>query len=571
MSNQTALDRDRETDTPSETTSESGSFGDILNQYEQAHSHKPGAGQGLEGTVVAVNADSVVLDIGMKMEGAIPVAEFKDASGAISVKRGDKILVSIKGRDPEGYYLLSKMKVERPKDWSSLEKAFADKAAIAGTVTGVVKGGLSVDVGVRAFMPASRSGTKDAAEMEKLVGQEISCRIIKLDVADEDVVVDRRVVLEEEEAREKEKFFENLKEGSTLHGTVRSLTDYGAFVDIGGVDGLLHVADISWGRVNKPADVLSVNQQIEVQVLKVDPKKRRISLGLKQLQPQPWTQAGEKYKTGERVRGIVQRVTDFGAFVELEPGIEGLIHLSEMSWSKKIRKPADVVKQGDTVEVVILGVHPEERRISLGLKQALGDPWADIEKKFPAGTVVEGLITSLTKFGAFVQLAENVEGMIHVGDISAEKRINHPQDVLKTGQSVRAQVLEVDSKKRRIRLGLKQLQPTSVDEYIAEHKEGDLVTGRVADISHGRARVDLGEGIQATCSITAGDSQSQEAQPAQKVDLSSMTSMLTAKWKSGNVASAAGRKEPPRAGQIRSFRIVKLDAAGKKIEVELNG
>jgi small subunit ribosomal protein S1 len=570
MSNQTALDRDRETESPSETTPEGASFGDILNQYERAHSHRPDTGgQGLEGTVVAVTADSVVLDIGMKMEGAIPAAEFKDAAGGISVKPGERIRVSIKGRDPEGYYILSKLKVERPKDWSSLEKAFEAKAAIAGTVTGVVKGGLSVDVGVRAFMPASRSGTKDAGEMEKLVGQEITCRIIKLDVADEDVVVDRRAVLEEEEAREKEKFFENLKEGTNLQGTVRSLTDYGAFVDIGGVDGLLHVADISWGRVNKPADVLSLNQTVDVQILKVDPKKRRISLGMKQLLPQPWTLVGDKYKTGERVRGTVSRVTDFGAFVELEPGIEGLIHLSEMSWTKKVRKPADVVKPGDTVEVMILGVHAEERRISLGLKQALGDPWADIEKKFPVGTVVEGLVTSLTKFGAFVQLAEDVEGMIHIGDISAEKRINHPQDVLKTGQSVRAQLLEVDGKKRRIRLGLKQLQPTSIDEYIAEHKEGDVVTGRVADISHGRVRVDLGEGIQATCAIAAADAPADEAPAAEKVDLSSMTSMLTAKWKSGTVASAPGRKEPARAGQIRSFRIVKLDAAGKKIEVEL--
>src|SRR5205085_1259682 len=286
-----------------------------------------------------------------------PAAEFKDASGAVSVQRGEKILVSIKGRDPEGYYILSRMKVERPKDWSSLEKAFESKTPIAGTVTGVVKGGLSVDVGVRAFMPASRSGTKDAAEMEKLVGQEITCRIIKLDVADEDVVVDRRVVLEEQEAQEKDKFFENLKEGVTVQGTVRSLTDYGAFVDIGGVDGLLHVADIAWSRINKPADVLSVGQSVEVLILKVDPKKRRISLGMKQLLPQPWTLAGEKYKVGERVRGTVSRVTDFGAFVELEPGIEGLIHLSEMSWSKKVRKTTDVVKPGDTVEVVILGVH----------------------------------------------------------------------------------------------------------------------------------------------------------------------------------------------------------------------
>ena len=570
MSNQTAVDRDRATEAQSETTPEGGSFGDILKQYEQAHSHRPEAGgQGLDGTVVTVTGDTVVLDIGMKMEGTIPAAEFQDATGNIEVKPGDHLRVSIKGRDPEGYYLLSKMKVERPKDWSSLERVFEAKQAIAGTVTGVVKGGLSVDVGVRAFMPASRSGTKDPADMEKLVGQEITCKIIKLDVADEDVVVDRRVVLEEEESRSREKFFENLQEGAVIEGTVRSLTDYGAFVDIGGVDGLLHVADISWGRINKPADVLTVGQTVDVQILKVDPKKRRVSLGMKQLLAQPWTQAGEKYKAGERVRGTVTRVTDFGAFVELEPGIEGLIHLSEMSWSKKVRKPTDVVKPGDTVEVMILGVHQEERRISLGLKQALGDPWADIEKKYPVGSVVEGLVTSLTKFGAFVQLADEVEGMIHIGDISAEKRINHPQEVLKTGQAVRAQVLESDGKKRRIRLGLKQLQPTSMDEYIAEHKEGDLVTGRVADLSHGRARVELGEGIQASCSLGGSEGEAQEAKSAEKSDLSSLTSMLSAKWKMGAVSSAPGRREPLRGGQIRSFRIVKLDAAGKKIEVEL--
>ena len=572
MPKQNSLDQDRETDLQSQSSSgDTGSFGDILSQFEQAHSHRPEAGgRGLDATVIATSGDSVVLDIGMKMEGILPVAEMRDAAGNLTVKPGDHLQVSIKGRDPEGYYLLSKMKIERPKDWSSLEKAFESKQAIAGTVTGVVKGGLSVDVGVRAFMPASRSGAKDAAEMESLVGQEISCRIIKVDVADEDVVVDRRAVLEEEEQRVRQKVFEGLKEGATVHGVVRSVTDYGAFVDIGGVDGLLHVADISWGRVNKPADVLTVGQELDVQILKVDLKKRRIGLGMKQLQRHPWELAGEKYKTGERVRGAVSRVTEFGAFVELEPGVEGLIHLSEMSWSKKVRKPSDVVKPGDVVEVVILGVNLEERRIALGLKQALGDPWAEIEKKFPAGSVVEGPVTSLTKFGAFVQLAQDVEGMIHVGDMSAEKRINHPQEVLKPGQAVRAQVLEVDAQKRRIRLGLKQLEPTTMDEYIAEHKEGDVVTGRVAEVTRGKARVELGEGIQATCQMeTQPREQAEAAAQEQKADLSSLTSMLSAKWKHGAVSGAPGKREAARSGQIRSFRIVRLDAAGKSIEVEL--
>jgi small subunit ribosomal protein S1 len=567
MSNSKILGDDRETGTESQFSANepAESFGDILSQYEQSHSHKSEEGKkGLEGTVVAVSGESVFLDIGYKIEGIIPLAEFQKAGEAI--KRGDKLPVSIKGRNEEGYYQLSRLKVERPRDWSALERAFAEKAPIAGVVTAIVKGGLSVDVGVRAFMPASRSGTKDAAELEKLVGQDIRCRIIKLDVADEDVVVDRRVVLEEEERASKDRRYSEVKEGDTVQGTVRSLTDYGAFVDIGGVDALLHVADISWGRINKPSDVLVAGQTVEAKVLKVDPAKRRISLGMKQLQPHPWDRAAEKYKTGDRIQGTVTRVTDFGAFIELEKGIEGLIHLSEMSWSKKVRKPSDVVKPGDTVEVAVLGVNQADRRISLGLKQALGDPWADAPQKFPVGSTVEAPVTSLTKFGAFVQLAEGVEGMIHVGDISAEKRINHPQDVLKVGQVVKAQVLELDTEKRRLRLGMKQLIPTGLDEYIAEHKEGDVVTGRMTDVSGSRAQVELGEGIQASCRIA--QTNSEQSVTESKADLSSLSSMLQSKWKGGTTGGSA-RQEPARAGQIRSFRIARLDAAAKKIELEL--
>lgn len=570
MSNPSALDQDRPAGSESTTTPEDSaeSFGDILSQYERSHSHKAeGPTKGLEGTVIAVTADAVMVDIGFKTEGIIPLADFQKAGEP--VKAGDKIPVSIKGRDPEGYYELSRLKVERPKDWSSLEKAFADKAPILGVVTAVVKGGVSVDVGVRAFMPASRSGAKDAAEMEKLIGQEIRCRVIKLDVADEDVVVDRRAVLEEEERATKERRYTELKEGETVTGTVRTLTDYGAFVDIGGVDALLHVADIAWGRINKASDVLAVGQQIEARVLKVDPAKRRISLGLKQLTPHPWEQASERYKTGERARGTVTRVTDFGAFVELEKGVEGLIHISELSWSKKIKRASDVVKPGDSVEVVILGVNPAERRIALGLKQALGDPWAEVPQKFPVGSVVEAPVTSLTKFGAFVQVSEGVEGMIHVADISAEKRINHPQDALKVGQPVRAQVLELDTEKRRLRLGMKQLVPTTLDEYIAEHKEGDVVTGRMTEVSGGRARVELGEGIQASCRLHAEAAAEQAAPADSRADLSSLSSMLQAKWKGGGSGRDTSRQEPARTGQIRSFRIAKLDPASKKIELEL--
>jgi small subunit ribosomal protein S1 len=403
------------------------------------------------------------------------------------------------------------------------------------------------------------------------VEQEIRCRITKLDATEEDVVVDRRVVAEEEERATKDRRYSEVAPGETVRGTVRSLTDYGAFVDIGGVDALLHVSDISRSRVSKPADVLAVGQEVEVRVLKIDAEKRRISVGMKQLEPDPWESVASKFRPGERAHGTVTRVLDFGAFVELEPGMEGLIHVSEMSWAKKVRAASDVVKPGDTVEVVILGVSPGERRISLGLKQALGDPWAEVAQKFPVGAAIEGPVNSITKFGAFVRLSEGIEGMIHISDMSAEKRINHPQDLLRLGQLVKAQVLEVDIEKRRVKLGMKQLVPTSIEEYIAERKEGDVVSGRVIEVSGGQARVELGEGIQAACRIkvdatTKGSSEKDV--PVSKADISSLTSMLQARWK-GAAAAGSAQPEEIRAGQVRSFRITQLDRAARKIELEL--
>lgn len=554
------------------TTDTTESFSELFSEYEKSHTQaRDNGGKQLEGTVIAISADSVIFDIGFKSEGILPLADFENA-GEI-VKPGNKLLVSVKGRNPEGYYELTRAKVERPKDWAALEKAFADKVTIVGTVTGVIKGGFSVDIGVRAFMPASRSGVRDTADMEKLVEQEILCRIIKLDVADEDVVVDRRAVLEEEERSTKQRRYSEMKEGDTVSGTVRSLTDYGAFVDLGGVDALLHVSDIAWSRLNKAADVLSVGQQIEAKVLKIstDADKRRISVGMKQLLPHPWDRVAGKYNVGERVRGTVTRVAEFGAFVELEPGIEGLIHVSEMSWGKKLRSASTLVKPGEIVDVVILGVNSGERRMSLGLKQALGDPWADAAQKFAPGSVIEGPVVSITKFGAFVQLSEGVEGMIHISDMSAEKRINHPQELLKVGQLVKAQVLAVDTDKRQLRLGMKQLVPSGLDEYIAEHKEGDVVTGRMIEISGEHARVELGEGIQAGCRMDASgvsEEKDQRSAAASKPDLSSLGSMLQARWK-GATSGGGAKPEPVRTGQIRNFRIKKLDPAAKKIELEL--
>ena len=559
------------------------SFGEMLSQYEKSHSRKAkDGGKQLIGTVIVVTGDSVFLDVGFKSEGILPLIDLPAAGE--TPKPGDKLTVSVKGRDPEGYYQLTLAKVERPKDWAALQKAFVEKATIVGTVTGVIKGGLSVDVGVRAFMPGSRSGAHDAVEMGKLVEQEIVCRIIKLDVAEEDVVVDRRVVLEEEQRSAKDRLYSEMKEGDTVNGTVRSLADYGAFVDLGGVDALLHVSDIAWSRVEKPADVLSVGQMIEAKVLKIsnDSGKRRISVGMKQLQPHPWDAVTGKYNVGERVRGAVTRVAEFGAFVELEPGVEGLIHVSEMSWGKKLRSASTLVKPGEIVDAVILGISLAERRMSLGLKQALGDPWADVGRRFAAGSVIEGPVVSITKFGAFVQLSEGVEGMIHISEMSAEKRINHPQEVVKMGQVVRAQVLAVDTEKRQLRLSMKQLAPSGLDEYIAEHKEGDVVTGRIVEVLDGHSRVELGEGIEALCRTDASE-KAADRKPAQpsgvlssqssgkthsKPDLSALGSMLQARWK-GNVAVSEAKPEAAHAGQIRKFRIAKLDAAAKKIELGL--
>jgi small subunit ribosomal protein S1 len=555
----------KSSDSP-DTQENSQSFQDILSEFEQSHKRRTDDGsRQIVGTVVAITADSVLLDIGFKSEGVLPPSAFEATRETVKV--GDKVTVSVKGRNEEGYYELSRSKERRPTDWTALEKAFNDKAVVSGTVTAVVKGGLSVDVGVRAFMPASRSGARDAAEMEKLVGQDIRCRITKLDVTEEDVVVDRRAISEDEEKAARERRYSELQEGDIVTGTVRSLTDYGAFVDLGGVDGLLHVGEISLARISKPSDVLSVGQEVQAKVLKIDADKRRISLGMKQLQADPWATAADKYKTGERARGTVTRVADFGAFVELEPGIEGLIHISEMSWSKRIKTPSDVVKPGETVEVIVLGVNTAERRLSLGLKQTLGDPWVEAAKKLAVGSEVEGTVSSLQKFGAFLQLSEGVEGMVHVSEISAEKRINHPQDILKVGQTVKALVLAIDTEKRQLRLSMKQLVPTGLDEFLQEHKPGDTVTGRITDVSGKVAKVELGEGTVAVCRIPAEAPAKEESQASAKADLSSLSSMLQAQWK-GDTRKTKSKAEVY-VGQIRSFRISALDVPSKKIELEL--
>ncbi len=549
-----------------ETPESTESFDQLLSEYEREHARVSNDGvRQLEGTVVKVTTDSVLFDIGFKTEGILPLTAFRENETTPAV--GDKLVVSVKGRDPDGYYELSRTRIAVPKDWTALEQAFTNRSTLVGTVTAVVKGGLSVDIGVRAFMPASRSGIRDTAEMEKLVGQEIRCRITKLDVTDEDVVVDRRAVLEEEARANKDRRYAEIQEGSIVHGTVRSLTDYGAFVDLGDLDGLLHVSDIAWSRVNKPEDVLTVGQEIEAKVLKIDSAKQRISLGMKQLQPHPWDAVPEKYKVGDRIRGTVTRLADFGAFVELEPGVEGLVHISEMSWNKKVRTPSDIVKPGEVVEAAILGINVAERKLSLGLKQTLGDPWAEVPQKFPVGSAVEGTVTSLPKFGAFVQLSEGVEGLVHISEITAEKRLNHPQEVLKAGRKVKAQVIAIDPEKRLIRLSMKQLVPTGWDEFFTEHATGDVVSGRVATLSEKDADIEFGDGVHGRCPLAgAGTDTASQIGAGAAGNVADLSSMLMAKWKGGGASQPIGN-QLLQVGQVRKFRISILDQVSKRIEV----
>lgn len=553
-------------ETTSDADANAESFGEMLAEFEHTHTHKTGGDtRQLEGTVVSLDAEFVYLDIGYKTEGVLLRSAFaRDAEG---VEPGQTFSVSVKGRNVERYYELSLLRVAQPTDWAALQEAFAQKMPVAGTVTGVVKGGLTVDVGVRAFMPASRSGAPEAGEMEKLVGQQITCRITKLDTVEEDVVVDRRSVLEEEALLVQQGRLAGMREGDVVSGTVRSFAPYGAFVDLGGIDGLLHISDMAWARVGSAEDVLSLGQQVEVKILSVDAATKRISLGLKQLQAEPWDAVGEKYLVGQRITGTVTRLMDFGAFVELEPGIEGLIHVSEMSWAKKVRKPGDMLTVGDNVEAVILGVDVAGKRISLGLKQALGDPWSDVPRRFPVGAAVEGQVTRLMKFGAFVQLSEGVEGLVHISEISAEKRINHPSDVLRVGETVKAQVVGVDAEKRQLRLSMKQLVPTGLAEYLEEHQVGDTVSGRVVEQTTGSVLVELGEGLRATCAVEASPVM-EESVGGGGVDLSQLSSLLSARWK-GGADTAAKKPEALATGQIRSFRIVGLDREAQTIELKL--
>ena len=549
-------------------------FGDILRDFEtQKKPEREDFGRGLlKGTVLRITADGVVVDIGRKMEGLLALDAVTGSDGKVIVQVGQKLEVNVAGRTDDLYYRLTVQKVEAPKDWSGIEAAFENKSIVTGIVLEVVKGGLRVDIGERAFMPASRSGARDVSEMAKLVGQRIECRITKFDQEKEDVVVDRRVILEELAATRKQEAFSTLTEGTVLKGRVRTLTDFGAFVTIGEVDGLLHVSDMSWTRVAKPSDLLKEGDEVEVKILKINPTTRKISLGMKQLQPEPWVLVGETFSVGQRVQGKVTRIAEFGAFVELIPGIDGLIRMMDLTWDRRVRKPEDVVKVGDIVDVQILDLKLAEKKIGLGLKQLVEDPWAAAKEKYPIGSIVEAVVTDLQQFGAFISLGAGVEGMIHVADITREKRIEHPKDALHVGQTIKAAVTEFEVERRRIRLSIKQLEPTSADIFIGENQVGDVVTARVSDVRENRLKVQLAEGVTGHCVLpkeAGATSGSSSSGSGAKVNISSLGAMLNARWKEGTGENV--EKEQVRVGQILKFKITAMDVAQKRIDVELVG
>jgi small subunit ribosomal protein S1 len=550
------------------------SFADILKEFESTSRAaakdkekgrpkgkgrgRPAGPSGPRGTVVSISSDFVLVDYGGKSEGIIPASDLKDAEGNLTVKQGDTFNVAITGFNSDGMAKLSRIAGPRPKDWDGLKRAFENKEVVAGRVTGQVKGGFTVDLGTRAFMPGSRSGVRDTADMEKLVGQEIRCRIIKLDVDNEDVVVDRRSVMEEEANQMRQNAIESLQEGATVRGTVRSLENYGAFIDIGGVDGLLHVGDISWARVTDPSTELAVGDALDLKILKLDKQNGKISLGLKQMSPDPWEVAVAKLNPGDRVTGEVARLADFGAFVEVIPGVEGLIHVSEMSWTKRVHRPGDVLKLGERVEAVVLKIEPGARRLSLGLKQVLGNPWDTIKDRYPVGKIVEGKVSRLAKFGAFVELEEGIDGLIHVSEFTSERRIQSPGEIVKAGQVVRAVVLAVEPETRRLKLGMKQLEATPADQAMKDLAIGDRITGRVLKVSGNKVTVQLGEGLEGVCVVEGA----QGTPPSPAPSSGSLADQLAAAWK-GGVKPA----EPYREGQLRSFKVKSIDAGTKKIEL----
>jgi small subunit ribosomal protein S1 len=455
----------------------------------------------LKGTVLKITLTHVVVDIGAKSEGMVPIAEVQDHEGNVKFQPGDEIDVLVeKGETEEGYTKLSHQKARRLHAWDEIEKAHNEKKPIKALVIDRIKGGVTVDIlGARAFLPGSQVDLRPVRNLDGMKGQTLEVAIIKLNKKRGNIVVSRKQILEEEQTDKRSKTLEHLEEGAILTGVVKNLTEYGAFVDLGGMDGLLHITDMSWGRLTHPRDLVNVGDQIQVKILKFDKDKQRVSLGFKQLTPDPWLDASHRYPVGAHVKGRVISVTDYGAFVELEQGIEGLVHVSEMTWSKRMKHPSKLVNVGDTVECVVINVNPTERRISLGMKQLLDNPWEALHDKFPVGSTVEGRVRNLTDFGAFIEIEDGIDGLVHVSNLSWTKRVKHPSEVIKKGDRVKAVVLAIEPDKRRLSLGVKQLQPDVWETFFAQHRVGDVLHGKVLRVATFGAFVEIAEGIEGLC------------------------------------------------------------------------
>ena len=454
-------------------------------------------GEVVKGRVLEVSRDEVVVDIGYKSEGVMRLAEFADKDGNVSIAPGDEVEVLLERcEDKEGNVVVSREKAEKMKVWGKIEDAYRSDELITGLVVDRVKGGLAVNIGVRAFLPGSQVDIRPMRNLESMVNEEIIVKVIKLNKRRANVVVSRKVVLEAARAEEKKGTLTKLVAGNILKGVVKNITDYGAFVDLGGIDGLLHITDMSWGRISHPTEILDIGDEIDVAVLNFDPERERVSLGYKQRMPDPWVGVSEKYPAGARVPGKVVSLTNYGAFVELEAGVEGLVHISEMSWRKRIQHPSKLLEVGDEVDVVILDVDEDSRRISLGMKQTEPNPWRVIADKYEEGDIITGRVRNLTDFGAFVEVGEGIDGLIHISDMSWTERVEHPSEVLQKGEQVEVAVLSVDAERQRLSLGLKQLGPNVWDNYAEEHQQGEVVEGKVTKLTNFGAFLDLGDGIE---------------------------------------------------------------------------
>jgi small subunit ribosomal protein S1 len=468
-------------------------------------------GEIFDGRVLAVTDAGVVVDVGGKFEGLVPAQEFLDSGSPIEFGAGQTIEVERLHEQKDGYVLLSHVRAHKRRVWERIEKSYREHTNVTGKVTERIKGGLVVDIGVRAFLPASQIELRPVHDLDGWKDREIELRVLKLNRKRGNVVVSRRVILEDDQKSKRDSLMSTLSEGSIVTGKVKNITDYGVFVDLGGMDGLLHVSDLVWGRVPHPSSVVQAGEEIQVQILKFDKDKQRISLGRKQLLPDPWATVPERFPTGTRVQGKIVGVTDYGAFVQIEPGVEGLVHVSEMSWSKRTKHPSKIVKVGEEVDVVVLDVKTDQRRISLGLKQTLPDPWGAAAEKYPVGTVVTGRVRNLADFGAFVEIEEGMEGLIHISDVSWTERIKHPSDRFKKGDSVQAKVLKVDSQNRRLSLGIKQVNDIWAN-WFAEHKIGDVIRGKVARTTDFGAFVELTEGIEGLCHVSEIEERKQKGE-----------------------------------------------------------